>query len=190
MMARICFRVRFPSQSVPGLAASLVMVLGLGLTIPTRSEASRLSTYLSSSDLARPEVLDQNGVQLQLPSPDHPHPTRASGSTPTYVAFPLHGGEHLPTGTETLVAGSQAGQTTVGPLDFDATLKAKLNAALAASTSAVAVVDTPNRDYLVEYLPRHARSQSGSTSSAQTAGVSTVATHFGGDVNVDAEQRW
>ncbi len=184
-MARICSRVRFSSQPGPGLAASLVLVVGLGLTIPTRSEAGRLSSILTSSDLSRPELLDQNGMQLQLPSPNHPHPARASGSTPTYVAFPLSGGEHLPSGTDTLVAGSQAGQTTVGPLDLNATLEAKLDAALAASALGVAVVDTPNRNYLVEYLPRHTRSQSGSTSDVRTwlateaPGVSqtTVASH-------------
>ena len=170
MMTRLYSRERFSSQ--PGLrsAAYLVLVLSLDLAMPTHSEASRLSTILTPSDQARPELLDQNGLQLQLPSPNHPHPTQPNGSTPTYVAFPLHGGEHLPGGTVTLTAGSQGGQTAVGPLSLDTTLESKLNSALAASASGMAVVDTPNQNYLVEYLPRHTRSHSGSTSSEPTTG--------------------
>ncbi|HKI19397.1 MAG TPA: PEP-CTERM sorting domain-containing protein [Isosphaeraceae bacterium] len=160
----------------------LGLSLSLGLTLPTHCQAAKLSTYLTAKDLARPELLDQNGQQLTLDSSHHSHSALPSGSTPTYVAVPLYGGEHLPGGITTLVAGSQAGGTTVGPLDFDSTLKANLNAALAASASGVAVVDTPQQNYLVEYLPRYARSLSGSTTgtgsttSAQTGGGSSSGT--------------
>ncbi len=64
--------------------------------------------------------------------------------------------------------GSQAGETTVGPLDFDSTIKANLTAALAASATGMAVVDTPKQNYLVEYLPRYAQTLSGTTTPSQT----------------------
>jgi hypothetical protein len=133
------------------------LILSVGLTPSTCCQAAKLSTYLTAKDLAGRELLDQDGKPLSLATLDHPRRAIADGSTPTYVAFPLHGGEHLPAGITTLVAGSQAGAATVGPLDLDSTITANLNAALAASATGMAVVDTPKQDYLVEYLPHYGR---------------------------------
>jgi hypothetical protein len=136
--------------------------------LPTRCEAAKLSTYLTAKDLARPEVLDQNGKLLTLDSSQNSHSALPSGSKPTYAAFPLYGGEHLPVGITTIAAGAQAGETTVGPLDFDSTIKANLTAALTASATGMAVVDTPKQNYLVEYLPRYAQTLAGTTTPSQT----------------------
>jgi hypothetical protein len=159
-------RNRIRSHLGPELAISWMLGLGLsfGLTMPAHCQAAKLSTYVTAKDLSQAELLDQNGRQLPLGSLQQSHAVLSSGSTPTYIAVPLYGGEHLPGDITTLVAGSPAGGTTVvGPLDFDTTLKANLDAALAASASGVAVVDTPKQNYLVEDLPRYARSLSGST---------------------------
>ena len=112
-------------------------------------------------------MLDQNGQQLTLPTADDRHPTLPNGSMPTYLAIPLIGGEHLPSSLPTLDFASQQGETTVGPLDFDALIKAKLDTTLDASR--LAIVDTPTRNYLVEFLPGPVRSSSGK----QKAGGST-----------------
>ena len=172
-MPRNHFRIRFRSHLGPELAISpvlgLSLSLSLGLTVPRHCQAAKLSTYLTAKDLSQAELLDQNGQQRALGSSHQSHSVLSSnGLTPTYIAVPLFGGEHLPGGITTLVAGSPAGGTTVGPLDFDTTLKANLNAALAASASGMAVVDTPKQNYLVEYLPRYARSLSGSTTAAHS----------------------
>ncbi len=101
-------------------------------------------------------VLDQNGQQIQLPTASDRHPELAKGSTPTYLAIPLNGGEHLPASIPTLETGSQQGENPVGPLNFDALVKANLNTTL--GMSRLAVVDTPSQNYLVEFLPRRAHS--------------------------------
>ena len=101
------------------------------------------------------KVLDQNGQQLTLPTAGDRHPTLPPDSTPTYLAIPLYGREHLPSSLPTLDSASQQGATTVGPLNFDAQLKTALDTTLDASR--LAVVDTPSRNYLVEFLPSHLR---------------------------------
>jgi hypothetical protein len=177
-MTRTHFRIRFRSHLGPELAKSWVLglslSLSLGLTVPTHCQAAKFSRFVTAKDLTRAELLDQNGQQLPLVFLQQSHPVLSSGSTPAYIAVPLFGGEHLPGGIITLVAGSPAGGITVGPLDFDATLKANLDTALAASASGMAVVDTPKQNYLVEYLPRYARSLSGSTTGTGTAASSTT----------------
>jgi hypothetical protein len=178
----LCVRAR--SHLGPVSIIYVVLALSLGLAVPTDCQAAKLSTYVTAKDLGQAERIDQNGALLPLGSS---HQSRGevsdAGSTPAYIAVPLFGGEHLPAGIATLVAGPQAGETTVGPLDLSAALKANLDAALAASSTGMAVVDTPKQDYLVEYLPRYARLQSGSTigtgstTAAQTSGTTTTATH-------------
>src|SRR6516225_3605200 len=125
IMARIYGRIR------PALSCSwnsiffLSLVLVALLIIPPRCHAARLGQFLTRKDLSRPLLLDQNGNQLQLPSQPHPHPSLTPGSTPTYLAFPLHGGEHLPIGTPTIDSQAQAGSNGVGPLDFNTIVKAE-----------------------------------------------------------------
>ncbi len=161
MMARIgyliCFSLRRRSRprSSTALAVSLMLGLSLGLSAPNRSDAAKLSSFLTAKDLARPLLLDQNGQQLQLPSSHHTREAFPQGSTPTYLAIPLSGGEHLPAGTITIFSGQ--GGSAEGPLDFNSLIKSKVDAAL--STSGLVAVDTPERNYVVEFLPRSSHSQ-------------------------------
>jgi hypothetical protein len=74
------------------------------------------------------------------------------------MAIPLTGGEHLPGSIPSFVAASEHGEITVGPLDFDAQVKAALNSDL--ESSKLAIVETSHQDYLVEFLPGAARSRS------------------------------
>jgi hypothetical protein len=169
-MARIGDRIRAALDHGLGFFLSSVLVLAVALSMPAHCEAARLGEFLTRKDLSRPVLLDQNGSQLQLPSAMHPHPSLTQGSTPTYLALPLYGGEHLPVATATIDAGAQAGNTGIGPLDLSTLVKAELNAAL--NTSGLALVDTSKQNYLVEYLPHTARLHQGSG----TASVSSPAT--------------
>lgn len=173
-MARIGDRIRPALNVGPGFLMSSVLVLVVGLTLPSRSQAARLGEFLTAKDLSRPLLLDQNGTQLQLPSTSDPHPSLPQGSTPTYLALPLYGGEHLPVATATINAGAQAGSNGVGPLDLNSVVKAEVNAAL--STSGLALVDTSNQNYLVEYLPHLARSHQKSAAGSGTASKSSSTT--------------
>jgi hypothetical protein len=134
----------------------------LSLAAPSHALAAKLSSFLTPKDLARPVLLDQNGQQLLLPSSNHPHPAFPQASTPTYLALPLYGGEHLPGGISTIFTGQ--GGPTVGPLAFNAAVVSQVNTAL--GTSGLVAVDTPHQNYVVEYLPRLSRSLAGSTMGA------------------------
>ncbi|MGO9463268.1 MAG: hypothetical protein ACLQIB_28925 [Isosphaeraceae bacterium] len=173
-MARIRDQIRPALDLGSRFLLSSVLVLVVGLTLPSRSQAAKLGQFLTPKDLSRPLLLDQNGTQLQLPSPDHPHPSLTPGSTPTYLALPLYGGEHLPAATATINAGAQAGGNAVGPLDFNSVVKGELNSAL--NTSGLALVDTPNQNYLVEYLPHIARSHQESAAGSGTTSKSSSTT--------------
>lgn len=164
-MPRIGCRFRFPvvhasvARSGVKFAAAFALSVGLSLMTPPPSHAAKLSSFLTPKDLARPLLLDQNGQQLQLPSGHHPQPAFPPGSTPTYLVIPLSGGEHLPAGTNTIFTGQ--GGAAVGPLDFNDSVKAQVDSALA--TSGLVAVDTPHKNYVVEYLPRWSRSLASST---------------------------
>jgi hypothetical protein len=173
-MARIGDRFRPGLDHGPGFLILLILALALGLAVPSRSEAARLSQFLTREDLSRPLLLDQNGKQLQLPSPSHPHPSLTQGSTPTYLALALHGGEHLPVATPTIDAGGQAGTSGIGPLDLSSLVKGELNAAL--DSSGLALVDTSKHNYLVEYLPHIVQSHRGTAGGSETMATSSSTT--------------
>jgi hypothetical protein len=141
----------------------MAVILGLVLSLawPSPAESAKLSRFLTSKDLAGRMVLDQNGQQIQLPSAGDRHPALEKGMTPTYLAIPLHGGEHLPASIPTLDTGSQQGENPVGPLNFDPIVKISLNSTLA--TAKLAVVDTPSQNYLVEFWPRRVKAASTTT---------------------------
>jgi hypothetical protein len=123
-----------------------------GLALARNVDAAPLRRFLTHEDVAGRMLLDQNGQQIELPTAGHPHAQLPSGSIPTYLAIPLDGGEHLPGRIPTLNTGSQQGDTIVGPLNFDPAVKVSLDSML--SSSRLAVVYTPSRNYLVELLPR------------------------------------
>jgi hypothetical protein len=130
------------------------------LSLPPLCQAARLGAYLTAQDRARPVLLSETGTPMPLRWWTHSD----NGAVPTYLAFPLLGGEHLPSGTPTLATAPQAEGTTVGPLKLNPLIQGELNAAL--NTSRITVVATPTRNYAVEYLPRLARSHSHPGSSA------------------------
>jgi hypothetical protein len=151
-----------------GRALSLMAAIVLSLAWPIPSQAAKLTRFLTAEDLAGRIVLDQNGQQVQRPSDDDQHPERTKESTPTYLAIPLYGGEHLPVSIPTLEIGSQQGENPVGPLNFDSLVKTNLDATLA--TSGLAVVDTSTQNYLVEFLPRPEHSTLTLEKAVSTAG--------------------
>jgi hypothetical protein len=169
VMTQIGRRVGFPLHIGSGM--SLILAVVLGLACPSPCDAAKLSRFLTAKDLTGRLVLDQNGQQLQLPSASDRHPEIAKGSTPTYLAIPLDGGEHLPASIPTIETGSQQGENPVGPLNFDGLVKVSLNSTLTASK--LAIVDTPAQNYLVELLPGRTHGGSASDTAAQTA-TSTV----------------
>jgi hypothetical protein len=136
------------------------LAFGVGLSLPPRCQAARLGAYLTAQDRARPVLLSETGTPIPHRSWTHPD----KGTVPAYLAFPLGGGEHLPSGTPTLTTAPQADGTTVGPLNLNPLIQGELNTAL--NTSRIAVIATPTRSYAVEYLPRFARSHSHLGSSA------------------------
>jgi hypothetical protein len=146
--------------------------------LPSWCEAARISRYLTAEDRSRPMVLDQAGLQIPLRDVTHPDQVRPGGMIPTYLAFPLHGGEHFPKGTPMLSTGSSAGETPAGRLDLAALVHSRLNTVL--EESGMVVVDTPHRAYLVEFLPRIARFQAASRAatspSSGTGGTTAQAT--------------
>ena len=158
------------------LAMCLVMGCALGWIWPPQSEAAKLDTFLTLHDLSERLVLDQNGQELTLPTAGDRHPTLPTGSTPTYLAIPLNGGEHLPSSLPTLDAAAQQGETSVGPLNFNALLKAKLDTTLDASR--LAIVDTPSHNYLVEFLPGRVHSHAGKQKAGGTSNPVNEVTHL------------
>jgi hypothetical protein len=157
-MTRTGRRISFSLRRAPGLAMPMILSLGLAWMWPCPAEAAKLSRFLTAQDLAARIMLDQNGQPIQLPTAADRHPELAKGSTPTYLAIPLDGGEHLPASIPTIETGSQQGENPVGPLNFDTLVETNLNATLAKSR--LAVVDTPSQNYLVEYMPRRQNSAS------------------------------
>jgi len=150
--------------------------LTVGLIWSSYAAAAKLDKFLTSEDLAGRMLLDQNGQQLLLPSGDDRHVAVPKGSTPTYLAIPLDGGEHLPGSIPTIMTGSQQSQTTVGPLNFNAQVKTALNTAL--DTTKLVVVETLDRNYLVEFLPGrdHSRSTPGTDAANELAHLLSMGT--------------
>jgi hypothetical protein len=175
-MARIGCRAQFFAvrRFEPRDRVAVALMFVLAVVAPPRADAARLSSFLTRQDLARPLLLDQNGQQLELPTAQHSHPAFPQGSTPTYLVIPLSGGEHLPAGTSTIFTGQ--GGSTVGPLDFNASVIAQVNSGLAAS--GLVAVDTPYRNYVVEYLPRLSRSLAGATTSVPSSSASKELSQF------------
>ncbi len=177
-MARNGVRTRFSPQVARRHAwprdLIVMVVLGLGSIAPGRCEAAGIARYLTPRDQSNSLLLSETGQPIADRSPAHPGAASSQGSLPAYAAFPLFGGEHLPTGIPTLTTGPQAGDTTVGPLDLTPMVQANLNAVL--NASGMAVVQTPTQGYAVEYLPRYAQIQAHEASSARS-GTGTTSTN-------------
>ncbi len=149
--------------------AAFALVSGQGSSPGSRCEAAGIAGFLTAKDRSGALFISENGLPISSGS------APSSGNMPAYVAFPLYGGEHLPNGVATVMAGgSSAGGTPVGPLDLTPVVQASLNADL--NTGRMAIVQTPAQSYAVEYLPRYGLSQVHPSSSASTAGSGQAAT--------------
>jgi len=130
-MRRITGRDRFRRW----LAMSLVVGLGLAPSAPWQCRAAQVASTikLDADDLNQPIVLDQSGKTIHLPTKQQSGPAvLANGSIPSYIAYQVDSDGSLPKGFPTVVTGSaKSGQTTTGPLHFDALVKAQLDATLA-----------------------------------------------------------
>ena len=85
--------------------------------------ADKITSMLTARDLAHPTILTPSGEVVSPTS--RTAGAAGSAATPTYVAYALTGGEHLPADITTLNATSVAGLTSTGPLDFTPTLEDK-----------------------------------------------------------------
>ncbi len=119
------------SRSRDRVAIALLLVFGLGGTIAAPT-AAKLSSFLTAKDLARPLLLDQNGTQLQLPSASSIFTQHSRKDRLRLIwRFRFPAASTYRPGTSTIFTGQ--GGPAVGPLDFNAAVKAKVDAALAAS---------------------------------------------------------
>lgn len=146
-----------------------VAFAGIAALLGVEARAAGIFRDLTLLDRSQPILLTQGGDVIGLRSPGHPGAGLASSVPPAYLAFPLHGGEHIPAKTPVLTTGSEPG---VGPLDLTPAIQPTLNADLLATRGAV--VHAPGRSYAVAILPRYAHAlaaqaaTSGSGSSART----------------------
>ena len=134
-----------------------VLSLCLGASLQSPCEGAGIARYLTAVDRSQVVLISESGLTIASRSASHSGAAASQGDAPAYVAFPLLGGEHLPGGVPTVTTGSQSGGTPVGPLDLNPLVQASLNSAL--DGSRMAVVQTPNQSYAVEYLPRYALMQ-------------------------------
>ena len=128
---------------------------------------------LTARDRSQPMVLSQAGELIPLRSAGHAGALLSSGTVPAYLAFPLHGGEHLPAHVPTVATGAQPGESVVGPLDLTPATQSQLNADLIASR--FALVETTGQSYAIAFLPRYARAFSHENSASASASTSSPA---------------
>ena len=74
MMTRIGRRLSTLVRPGPASGMSLILSVGLSLAWPSPVEAARLSRFLTPQDVAGRMILDQNGLDIQLPSAEDRHP--------------------------------------------------------------------------------------------------------------------
>jgi hypothetical protein len=167
-----------------------LLVVGWGLSSPSPCQAAGIGIFLTARDRSHPVLLSETGLPIPLRSLAHPDPVLPQGTVPAYLAFPLSGGEHLPSSTPALTASPQTGQAAIGPLDLNPLVQDNLNAAL--YTSGRAVVKTSSQNYAVEFLPRYARTHAGPGSAAATppasGGQTTAPTASGGQTTAPTAQ--
>ena len=113
-MTRIARYIGVPLYLRARPALTLILAMGIGFAWPSLAESARIGRFLTHDDLAGRMVLDQNGQQIKLPTAGDRHPALDKGLTPTYLAIPLNGGEHLPSTIPTLATGSQQGANPAG----------------------------------------------------------------------------
>lgn len=145
----------------------LGLALALGVGAAEDARASGIFRGLTPQDRSQPILLSATGQEITLSSGDAAA-ALAAGKVPAYLAFPLDGGEHIPSGTPTITTGPESAAGAVGPLALTPTVQATLNTDLLASNGAI--VDAPAGSYAVAILPRYAEALAQATSSSTTTG--------------------
>ncbi len=165
------FARRHPVKRASGAVAGGLVIAVVLLIGPGRCEGARLTRILTAQDLSQPIMLDQNGNPLPFTKGEPASSVGSSGAIPMYMAYSLHGGEHLPSGLAVIAATSGSG--AVGPLDFSQSVKTEIDTALARSR--VAEVAVPTGNFLIAYLPRYAMAASGASAPAATTSATPAA---------------
>jgi hypothetical protein len=122
--------------------------MGLALVVPCQSRATQIASAikLDAENLDQPIVLDQNGQTIRLSA------KQQYGAVPSYLVYQFDGSDSLPKGFPTVVSESAtSNQTTTGPLNLDALVKAQLDQTLVKDGRAA--VYTGHNTYLVKPIP-------------------------------------
>ncbi len=154
-----------------------LLVLAAATRFAPDAHAEGLFRALTPRDRAQPMIVSETGASIPFGSPSHPATLIASGTVPAYLAYPLIGGEHLPSGVPTLATG-QPGQQGIGPMDLTQSDVLALNTDIRASR--FAIVNAPGQSFAVAFLPRYARALAHATpppASTSASGTSTVPTN-------------
>lgn len=165
------------SRSGPSALRTWILVLAAAAGLAPDAHAEGLFRTLTPRDRAQPMILSETGASIPFGSPSHPATLIASGTVPAYLAYPLMGGEHLPSGVPTLATG-QPGQPGVGPMDLTPSDVLALNADIRASK--FAIVNAPGQSFAVAFLPRYARALAHATpppASTSASGTSILSTN-------------
>ncbi|MHB1558122.1 MAG: hypothetical protein ACYC61_11720, partial [Isosphaeraceae bacterium] len=170
---------RAASSRPSALRTLLVVVAAVAAPAPEAHAAGLFST-LTPRDRAQPMILSETGAPIPRGSTSHPAALIASGTVPAYLAYPLLGGEHLPSGIPTLASGQTLGQPGIGPMDLTQSDVLALNADIQASR--FAIVNAPGQSFAVAFLPRYSRALAHATpppasTSTSSSGTSTGSTN-------------
>jgi hypothetical protein len=146
MTARTTTRIRL---------ATVLFALTASATATARGGPIGSTFALSSSEAARPILLDGSGARIAvLRTPRGEAVLRPSDATPTYVAYRLDRSSELPQGFPTVNVGGSTPHEGLarGPLRLDTLAKSALDAELAKSGEAA--VQMPRQAYYVASLPK------------------------------------
>ncbi len=151
-----------------------VAFAGIAALMGVEAKAAGIFRDLTPIDRSQPILLSRAGDAIALRSPGHPGARLASSVPPAYLAFSLHGGEHIPAKTPIFTTSSQQG---IGPLDLTPSLQPTLNADLLAARGAL--VHSPDGSYAVAILPRYARTLERQGAASGSSPTTTLASIFG-----------
>ncbi len=166
------------ARSRPSVPRTFLLVLAAATGLAPGAHAEGLFRALTPRDRAQPIILSETGAPIPGGSMSHPAALIASGTVPAYLAYPLLGGEHLPSGVPTLASGQTPGQQGVGPMDLTPSDVLALNADIQASR--FAIVNAPGQSFAVAFLPRYSRALAHATpppASTSAPGTPTAPTN-------------
>jgi hypothetical protein len=118
------------------LRLGLGVIVSLGSVASPTARAAQLASdlRLNTDDMnLRPSmILDQSGRRILMPTRDHAGPVAlTNGSIPSYMVYHVGRVQALPKDFPTVTTGPARAGQTIGPLHFDAAVKAQLDQTLA-----------------------------------------------------------